>query len=47
MAEGRSGWISEADWRGTIAPWIMREVVPKSNGSWHLTHIVEVEQPNG
>jgi hypothetical protein len=39
-----SGWCSMADWCGTIAPWIMKELVPKSTGRWHLTHSIEIER---
>lgn len=38
---GATGWVSEADWAETIAPWIIKEV-RRANGRWHLTHLIEV-----
>ncbi len=37
-----SGWSSLNDWREKLVPWILKECVPRANGSWHLTHVVEV-----
>lgn len=40
MASG--GWISEADWKSSLVPWLLNECVPRADGRWHLTHAVEV-----
>lgn len=39
-----TGWCSLADWSNFLVPWLLREVAPKANGKWHLTHIVELEE---
>lgn len=38
------GWIGLADWAGTIVPWVLREAVPRADGRWHLTHVVEIDE---
>ncbi len=37
-----SGWCSLEDWSSTLVPWILEECVPRADGGWHLTHVVEV-----
>jgi hypothetical protein len=37
-----SGWCALEDWTGTLVPWLLEECVPRANGGWHLTHVVEV-----
>lgn len=37
-----SGWCALENWTGTLVPWILDECVPRANGGWHLTHVVEV-----
>lgn len=39
------GWIAAADWSAVLVPWLLKEVVPRANGRWHLTHVVEVGSP--
>jgi len=39
-----SGWCSLEDWTGTLVPWILEACVPRANGRWHLTHVVEVQR---
>ena len=36
------GWTPLKAWESLIVPWILRECVPKSNGDWSITHVVEV-----
>ena len=36
------GWVSLWDWTDLLVPWLLREVAPRANGRWHLTHCVEV-----
>jgi hypothetical protein len=44
MANG-TGWCSAANWSGIIAPWILETCVPRADGRWHLTHVVEITLP--
>ncbi|WP_292477392.1 hypothetical protein [Mesorhizobium sp.] len=39
-----TGWCALEDWVGMLVPWILEECVPRANGGWHLTHVVEVAQ---
>lgn len=41
MADG--GWVSLQDWGKYVVPHILREAVPRADGHWTLTHVVEVE----
>lgn len=41
MGKG-SGWSSLEDWSRMLVPLILKECVPRANGGWHLTHVVEV-----
>ena len=36
------GWMLLAEWTDQLAPWLMREVVPKGDGTWTLTHRLEL-----
>ncbi len=38
-----SGWCSLADWGDVIVPWLLKECVPRADGAWHLTHVVEID----
>ncbi len=38
-----SGWCSREDWERTLVPWILENCVPRADGNWHLTHVVEVD----
>ena len=38
------GWIPLSEWTGSLVPWLLKQVEPKANGKWHLTHSVEVER---
>lgn len=42
-AMNSGGWVSFSDWATVIVPHILKHCVPRNNGLWHLTHIVEVE----
>ena len=37
------GWISLKAWSETLVPWILDEAVPRADGTWSLTHVIEVE----
>jgi hypothetical protein len=41
LANG-TGWCSLDDWRSEIVPWILKELVPRANGAWHVTHGIEI-----
>lgn len=39
------GWVPFREWSESVVPWILRELVPKADGRWHMTHVIEVEPP--
>jgi hypothetical protein len=39
-----SGWCSIADWSAHIVPFILSECVPRADGRWSMTHVVEVQR---
>lgn len=39
------GWVDVSEWVGQVVPWLLSECVPKANGRWHLTHVVEITPP--
>lgn len=41
----QKGWVSLADWSGTLVPWLLEECEPKANGLWSITHAFEVPRP--
>lgn len=36
------GWIPVREWAGQLVPWLLREVEPKADGRWHITHAVDI-----
>ncbi len=36
------GWVSLAEWRDYVVPWLLQECHPKANGRWHSTHRLAV-----
>lgn len=40
-AMNTGGWISLADWRDIMVPWILKEV-PRADGKWSITHVAEI-----
>ena len=40
-----TGWVSLADWRDIVVPWLLEECVPRAAGGWHITHAIEGERP--
>jgi hypothetical protein len=36
------GWVPLKEWSESVVPWILRELVPKADGRWHMTHVIEV-----
>lgn len=42
MAAG--GWIALANWSQILVPWIIEAGVPRGDGKWSLTHVVEIER---
>ena len=36
------GWVPLSEWEGFVVPWLLTECVPKANGKWHLTHVIEI-----
>ncbi|MBZ0161750.1 MAG: hypothetical protein K8H74_03465 [Notoacmeibacter sp.] len=39
-----TGWASLADWERILVPHILENCVPRADGGWHLTHVVEIER---
>lgn len=37
-------WVPFTEWSTQVVPWLLRQVEPKADGGWHLTHVVEVER---
>ena len=38
------GWMSLNEWSGKLVPWLLKEAVPRADGSWSITHTIEVTQ---
>lgn len=36
------GWVPWSEWKSQVAPWLIREAVPRANGKWHITHVADV-----
>lgn len=36
------GWMPFEEWSGQLAPWLIREVVPKGDGTWNATHRLQM-----
>jgi hypothetical protein len=45
-AMSAGGWLPLAEWSQELVPWLLKQVEPKANGKWHLTHVVEIERPS-
>jgi len=41
------GWVPVSEWAGQVVPWLLRQIEPKADGRWHLTHVVEVGRSAG
>ncbi len=39
-----AGWVSRDDWETILVPWLLKQVAPRNNGKWHVTHAIEVER---
>jgi hypothetical protein len=38
------GWVPSGEWEYSVAPWIVRTCVPRGDGRWHLTHVIELKR---
>jgi hypothetical protein len=38
-----TGWTSLDNWRSLLVPWLLSECVPRADGTFSLTHSVEVD----
>jgi hypothetical protein len=36
------GWVPMAEWMDEIVPWILREAVPRADGTWAITHALNL-----
>lgn len=41
------GWMKSSEWEQQLIPWLIKECVPKADGSWWITHALEVTQNAG
>lgn len=41
-AMSSGGWIALKDCGTVLVPWLISEAVPRGNGQWSITHVVEV-----
>ena len=39
------GWIYYDEWSRQLVPWLLDQIVPKSDGKWWPTHSVEIVKP--
>lgn len=37
------GWLDWGEWAFQLVPWLIGECVPKGDGKWWATHVLEVE----
>lgn len=37
------GWLPESEWSMQLVPWLIKECCPKGDGTWWVTHGIEVE----
>lgn len=40
------GWVSLREWVTELIPWLIRECVPKGDGTWWPTHVISVRAPS-
>lgn len=38
-------WVSRGSWQEILVPWLLKRCEPKSDGTWWLTHSVEITHP--
>jgi hypothetical protein len=38
------GWIHADEWTNDLVPWLLKELYPRANGKWHLTHVIEISR---
>lgn len=36
------GWVPLAGWTRHVVPWLLKECVPRNDGTWLMTHAIEV-----
>lgn len=39
------GWVTWKNWGEILVPNLLKEAVPRADGTWSLTHVIEVEPP--
>jgi hypothetical protein len=37
------GWIWLSEWQGQLVPWLLKQIEPKNDGTWTITHRLELE----
>lgn len=36
------GWVPSEEWTDQVVPWLLKQVEPQNDGTWSLTHCLEV-----
>lgn len=39
------GWVSLSEWDLRVVPWLLKQCEPKADGTWYVTHTVELSRP--
>lgn len=39
-----TGWCRLGDWEGIVVPWLLKQVAPRADGTWYITHSIELER---
>lgn len=38
------GWMPFEEWSGRLVPWLLGQVAPRNDGTWHATHRLELAE---
>lgn len=41
------GWLPFPEWDEQLVPWLLKQTEPKADGTWSITHCVEIKLPGG
>ncbi|HKY40737.1 MAG TPA: hypothetical protein VJN18_32605 [Polyangiaceae bacterium] len=36
------GWLNQGPWENDIVPWLLKECVPRADGTWCMTHAINL-----
>jgi hypothetical protein len=37
------GWCPLDGWKSDVVPWVLKECVPRNDGTWSMAHVIDVE----